>query len=323
MLLHQGLMEFHTKFIKRIPDYVSFFFKFWNVRSQRVKHHCNGKMQRKLIPKSKAPSKNSISDFLPIALLNTEGKLFFSLISKRLESHQSNKIMNLSGYCKHLSIVWSVLKKARSKKSSAASIWLDIANVYGSILHELIFFALQRYGIPNKWMQIVESYYVWICSKSFSKSATSSWHRHERGIFAGCTISIILFLAGINVILKYSLPTNVPKFVINNNPLPLVRAFMDNLNLLCSSVSGAKTFLHRCTKALKWAGLDFQADKSSSTAIIKVRSMNTTTFSVSERKTLLTFLLIYLPFKSAREIYIPKSKAPSKNSISDFWQLLS
>ena len=214
MLLHQGLMEFHTKFLKRIPDYVSFFFKFWNVRSQRVKHHCNGKMQRKLIPKSKAPSKNSISDFLPIALLNTEGKLFFSLISKRLESHRSNKIMNLSGYCKYLSIVWSVLKKARSKKSSAASIWLDIANVYGSILHELIFFALQRYGIPNKWMQIVESYYVWICSKSFSKSATSSWHRHERGIFAGCTISIILFLAGINVILKYSLPINVPKFVL-------------------------------------------------------------------------------------------------------------
>ena len=113
MLLHQGLMEFHTKFIKRIPDYVSFFFKFWNVRSQRVKHHCNGKMQRKLIPKSKAPSKNSISDFLPIALLNTEGKLFFSLISKRLESHQSNKIMNLSGYCKHLSISLVCIEKGQ------------------------------------------------------------------------------------------------------------------------------------------------------------------------------------------------------------------
>ena len=126
------------------------------------------------------------------------------------------------GCWKHLSMVWSVLKEARAKKSSAASIWLDIANAYGSIPHKLIFFALRRYGVPNHWIQIVESYYVGIFSKSFSESATSSWHRHQRGIFAGCTISIILFLAGMNVILEYSLHTNVPRFVINNNQLPLV-----------------------------------------------------------------------------------------------------
>ena len=189
------------------------------------------------------------------------------------------------------------VRYCRSKKSSAPSIWLDIANVYGSILHELIFFTLRRYGIPNKWIQIVESYYVWIFSKSFSKSTTSSWHRHERGIFAGCTISIILFLAGINVILEYSLPTNVRKCVINNNQLPLICTFMDNLNLLCSSVSGAKTLLHRCTKALKWAGLDFQARKSTSIIIIKGRSMDTIPCSVSERN-----FSSYIPFIHSRPI---------------------
>ena len=75
--------------------------------------------------------------------------------------------------------------------------------------------------------------------------ATSSWHRHQRGIFAGCTVSIILFLAGMNVLLEYSVHPNFPSFVINDNPLPLVRLFMDDLNLLSSSVSGAKTLLHR------------------------------------------------------------------------------
>ena len=56
-----------------------------------------------------------------------------------------------------------------------------------------------------------------------------------------------------NVILEYSLQGKVPKFVINNNPVPLVRAFMDDLNLLSSSVTGSKTLPHLCTKALKWA----------------------------------------------------------------------
>ena len=124
------------------------------------------------ILKSKTPSENLISDFQPIAPLNVEGKLFFSLISKWLVSDlvQNNKIINLSvqkgcmekvtGSCEHLSMVWSVLKEARVKKSWAVSIWLDIANAYGSIPHKLIFFALQRCGIPKQWIQIVESYYV-------------------------------------------------------------------------------------------------------------------------------------------------------------------
>ena len=66
----------------------------------------------------------------------------------------------------------------------------------------------------------------------------------------------------------------------NEVPLPLLRAFMDDLNLL-SSVQRAHTLLQHCTTALKWAGLEFKADKSRSIVIIKGSSMNTTLFSVA------------------------------------------
>ena len=39
-----------------------------------------------------------------------------------------------------------------------------------------------------------------------------------------------------------------------NVSFPLVRAFMDYLNLMSSSVSGTQNLLHRCVKALPWAG---------------------------------------------------------------------
>ena len=39
------------------------------------------------IPKSGSPDPNNIKDFRPISLLNVEGKLFFSILSKRLEKH--------------------------------------------------------------------------------------------------------------------------------------------------------------------------------------------------------------------------------------------
>ena len=50
------------------------------------------------IPKVKPPTEHSNSDFLPIPLLNVEGKLFFSLVSRHLETHliSNNKFINKS-----------------------------------------------------------------------------------------------------------------------------------------------------------------------------------------------------------------------------------
>ena len=182
----------------------------------------------------------------------------------------------------HLFMVWHALKEARAQNSNLAVIWLDIGNAYGSLPHKLIIFALHRYGVSPQSIRLIETYYKGIFSKSFSQSATSSWHRHQQGIFAGCTLSIILFLAGINIILEYSMQDRVPQFTTSNTVLPLLRAFMDELSLMSSTVSGAQTLLSRCITVLNWAGLEIRADKSRSIDIVKGRSMNTTPFSVSK-----------------------------------------
>ena len=191
-------------------------------------------------------------------------------------------MVKIPGCWEHLSMVWHALKEARAQKSNLAVIWLDIANAYWSIPHKLIVFALHRHGVSPQWISLIETYYKGIFSKSLSQSATSSWHRHQQGIFAGCTLSIILFLAGMNIILEYSMQARVPQFTTNNTALPLLRAFMDDLSLMSSTVSGAQTLLSRCITALNWGGLEFRADKSRSIVIVKGRSMNTTPFSVSK-----------------------------------------
>ena len=158
-------------------------------------------------------------------------------------------------------MVWHALKEARTHKSTLATIWLDIANAYGYIPHKLIIFALRRYGFSPQWIRLVENYYKGTFSKSFSESATSAWHRHHREIFTDCTLSIILLLAGMNIILAQ---VKVPKFTTNNAELPLLCGFMDDLSLMSSTVPAAKT------TALTWAGLEFRAAKSRSILIIRV-----------------------------------------------------
>ena len=99
---------------------------------------------------------------------------------------------------------------------------------------DLIVFALHRYDVSPHWIRLIEAYYKEIFSNSFSQSATSSWHRHQQGIFAGCNLSIILFWAGMNTILEYSVQARVPQFTTNNTVLPLLHAFVDDLSLMSS-----------------------------------------------------------------------------------------
>ena len=142
----------------------------------------------------KPPKEQHIEDFRMLCLLNVEGKLFFSLISNQLTQHMvKNKIINTSiqkgcmekvpGCWEHMAMVWEGLKEARMNKLDLVNIWLDIKNAYGSIPHQLIFFALQRYGIPDKWIKLIKNYYTGLWSRSFSETVPSGWHHHERGIF--------------------------------------------------------------------------------------------------------------------------------------------
>ena len=88
-----------------------------------------------------------------MSLLNVEGKLFFSVLYKRLEKHIfSNNLINSSiqkgciekvPICwEHMSVVWDELKSRKAEKSNIAAIWLDIANAYGSVPHQLLFLPL-------------------------------------------------------------------------------------------------------------------------------------------------------------------------------------
>ena len=161
------------------------------------------------------------------------------MIAKRFENHiiKKNKFIQTSiqkgcmekvpGCWEHMSLVWEELKDSKLKHSNIAAVWLDIANAYGSVPHQLIFTALERYGIPLPWIKLIKSYYKGLWSCSFSSDAPSSWHQHFRGIFTGCTISIILFLAAINIVLEYI----CVGIVIPDGSSPPVKAFMDDLFL--------------------------------------------------------------------------------------------
>ena len=57
-----------------------------------------------------------------------------------------------------MSVVWDELTSRKAEKSNIAAIWLDIANAYGSVPHQLLFFTLRLYGIPEQWVSLFIKY---------------------------------------------------------------------------------------------------------------------------------------------------------------------
>ena len=133
----------------------------------------------------------------------------------------------------------------------------DLVQMEKNVLQivQLIVFALRRYGVPEFWIDLILSYYNGLWGRWRAGEVWSSWHLYEKGIFPGCTLSVILFLAAMNVILEYVVVEDVPRYKLGNgNELPLERAFMDDLTLMCATTSGMHTV------ASCWCGVEVGKD---------------------------------------------------------------
>ena len=114
-----GLNGIPYKVYQKCPKISKFIFKIFQTCFKRCEIPIQWRSAPEIyIPKVSCPSENKLSDFRPIALLNVEGKLFFSLISKCLKAHviHNNKFIDNSirngcmekipGCWEHLSMVW-------------------------------------------------------------------------------------------------------------------------------------------------------------------------------------------------------------------------
>ena len=220
-------------------------------------------------------------------------QIFWALVGKRLHQYlvednryiktvsQKGSIRKMAGCWEHTSMVWTALKDARSKRKTLAVLWLDLANAYGSDPHKLIEYALMRYHVPDEWVELVLAYYDGLWGRSSSSGVTSDWARYERGIFAGCTVSVVLFLLAFNLILDFVDRGDLEKYQLSDHSIEVLRAFMDDLSILVPNVHTAHLAMERTQIALKWARMAVKPSKSRSLFIKKGAVQKVEPFTVN------------------------------------------
>ena len=162
---------------------------------------------------------------------------------------------------------------SKSQKDVSA-IWLDIANAYGSIPHQLIFPAVKRLEYLLITQLSLKTTLKLCGVKYFTQSCPSSWHRQHKGIFASCTFSIILFLSGINLVIEYTMNCRICGYITSaKHELHLVRVFMDDNTMAWQDHT--QVLLICCTKALTWARMRYNISKTRCFIVKRGRILNT------------------------------------------------
>ncbi|XP_061747756.1 uncharacterized protein LOC133545995, partial [Nerophis ophidion] len=245
------------------------------------------------IPKEE--KSQNINQFRTISLLSVEGKIFFSLMARRLTDYllknsyidtsvQKGGIPVVSGCLEHTGVVTQLIREARKNKGDLAVLWLDLENAYGSIPHKLVEEALNRHHIPKKFRDLILDYYSNFHLRVSSGKTTSDWHRLEKGIITGCTISVILFALAMNMLVKSAEVQCRGPLSRSGVRQPPIRAFMDDLTVTTTSVPGCRWILNGLQEVISWARMNFKPAKSRALVLKKGKVTGKFCFSLGTTK---------------------------------------
>ena len=113
--------------------------------------------------------------------------------NKFISNIQKGFLFGVPGCIEHSFSLWEALRDAKDGKRAIVLSWLDLANAYGSVMHNLIQFALNWYHVPVLIQRLVFDYYEKLCAKVTTKDWTTAFFNFDIGFFQGCVLSTILF----------------------------------------------------------------------------------------------------------------------------------
>ena len=230
------------------------------------------------IPKEK--NSKDINQFRPISLLNVEGKIFFAVLASKLTNYlltnkyidpsvQKGGVPGIAGCLEHGNMIWEAIQKAKTNKKDLDVIWLDLANAYGSVPHQMVQLSLQMYHIPEEISKMLENYFDGFLMRFTTKEYTTNWNRLEVGIAMGCSVSPIIFILAMQLLLKATECKADMVELGGGCQMPPVKAFMDDTTILSSKESSTRKLLSLMDELITWCRMKFKPPKSRSLSLRK------------------------------------------------------
>lgn len=206
----------------------------------------------------------SLQEFRPIAITNTVGKIFFSIISTRLQHYltrnnyissqiQKGFLSGVPGCVEHSFALWEALREAKDEQRAIVVSWLDLANAFGSVRHNLIQFALNWYHVPKSIQELIFNYYEKLCARVTTKNWSTGFFLFDIGLFQGCVLSTILFDCVFQLLLDFLKPLDKEGYKFKKVPVSTMKkAYADDLQITTKDPQGHQKVLDRSQVFFDW-----------------------------------------------------------------------
>ena len=230
--------------------------------------------------KKAADDSTNPSHFRPIALTSCVSKVFTSLVKRRWLSFMvSNNFLNTAtqkafidgvpGCSEHHLKLLTILREALKRRKSLCVCWLDLANAFGSVHHDLIEFSLAHYHAPPEMIRLISNLYDGLTAVISTDKWTTIPIHLQLGVYQGDPLSVIIFNTVMNTLvdsithrcahLGYSL--NSISGRIN------LLQYADDTSLISDGPSSCQLMLSLTESWLSWSGMQANVPKCVGVAI--------------------------------------------------------
>ena len=257
---------------------VTFYRAFWNEISEMVMNSLREGEERgqfsdsqrqsviRLLEK-KGKSREKMSGWRPISLLNVDLKLYSKILAERLkivcrEVIGEEQLAYLSGNDIHEGhiLLNRALEMARKKKISGLLCCIDFRAAFDSVSHKFIFTSLQRMGVGENLISMLKTLYNENQSAVMNFGTTTNWISLERSCRQGDPVSAYLFIIGMEVLLNR---LRKLEFGMKINKIKLwSTAFADDLTMLLGSNKDLRAALKILQDFKEISGLEINFTKS-------------------------------------------------------------
>uniref|UniRef100_A0A914X2I6 Reverse transcriptase domain-containing protein n=1 Tax=Plectus sambesii TaxID=2011161 RepID=A0A914X2I6_9BILA len=236
----------------------------------------------------KKGDRDDVTNWRPIALSNTIGKIYSSVMAARLTQWMiaNNRIspaqkgfMPYEGCLEHNFVLQTCIQDARRSGRPGTVAWLDLKNAFGSVPHSTILRCMQWTGLSADSIEVVQRLYDGCVTNVRTMDGLTDDIPILSGVKQGCPLSPIVFNIAIEPIIRAV--QRLQRGYLLHGVKHDVLAYADDLVLISGSVAGLQRMLDTTSRVATWAGLTFNPLKCASLHVDgKKRRAPRTRFSI-------------------------------------------
>lgn len=271
-------MKLSKKHLYNIPDYLKFRLinifneMIWGNDTDKVSEHAVG-VSYLIYKETKKGPLNEKSSYRTITSVPVAVNYFHRILAMRLVNYfvEDNKVIDTNIHKGSIpDIKYPVLEQILKVKNivrignNPHLMMIDISNAFPSLNIKKTFSLLRNYGVDEKVLNYLDSFYESLEYKTFvNRHQSTRLKPWKQGLLQGCPLSPIIFVILMNYITNILSEKYLTKYGVDFKGIPILfTAYLDDICIITNSSEGLQVVFNEMKSMLEEFNLQINMSKT-------------------------------------------------------------